>query len=168
MSMPAAFSEKKNINAIIETPRGSRNKYNFDKNTGLFCLKKILPAGICFPLDFGFIPHTKAEDGDPMDILVFMDEPGFPGILVECMVVGIIAAEQEKDNKMIRNDRVVGVAIESSTYANIKSITDISESFLHELSRFFEIYHKEEGNIYKTLKIDEANEAINLINKNLK
>src|SRR3979411_2447864 len=77
------------IQVIVETPKGSRNKYAFDPEQRVFELKKVLPAGMTFPYDFGFIPSTEAEDGDPMDVLVLMDEPAFPGCLLKCRVTGI-------------------------------------------------------------------------------
>ena len=167
MNLPPAFSGTKNIHAIIETPKGSRNKYIYENATGLFLLKKILPHGLSFPLDFGFIPHTKAEDGDPMDVLVIMDDPGFPGCLVECRVIGIMTAEQEKKGKMIRNDRVLAVAAESRAYSNIKSAAELSKEQLDEVCQFFENYHKQDGNKFKVLKIADAEKATSLIKKNL-
>ena len=95
MKMPQPFTEdKKNINAVIETPKNSGIKYTFDPETGLFKLSKILPEGLVFPLHFGFIPSTKGEDGDPLDVLILMDEPSYPGCLLECRLVGTIEAEQ--------------------------------------------------------------------------
>ena len=167
MNLPSAFAGKKNIHAIIETPKGSRNKYNYEKDTGLFFLKKILPQGLTFPLDFGFIPHTKAEDGDPMDVLVIMDEPGFPGCLVECRIIGIMTAEQEQNGKMIRNDRVIAVATQSRTFSKLDSASDLSKQQLDEVCQFFENYHKQEGNVFKVLKIADADKAISLIKENL-
>jgi len=167
MVMPPAFSEKDSLNAIIETPRGSRNKYNFEKASRLFLLKKILPPGLCFPLDFGFIPHTKAEDGDPMDVLLFMEEPGFPGCLVECRVIGIIAAEQTKEGKLIRNDRVLCVSANSKQFENLKDISDVSKEFLDDIGRFFETYHHLEGSSWKVLEVLNREKAIKLIKKNM-
>ena len=76
--------------SIIETPKGSRNKYAFDPDQRIFELKKVPPAGMAFPYDFGFVPSTVAEDGDPVDVLVLMDEPAFPGCLLRCRLIGII------------------------------------------------------------------------------
>src|SRR6187399_1471528 len=76
------------IQVIIETPKGSRNKYAFDAEQKIFELKKVLPAGMAFPYDFRFVPSTIAEDGDPIDVLVLMDEPAFPGCLLQCRLVG--------------------------------------------------------------------------------
>lgn len=98
MKLPQPFIEgTDHINAIVETPKGSRNKYVYDEENDIIKLKKALPAGMVFPFDFGFIPSTIAEDGDPMDILVLTDSPTFPGCLVESKVLGIIKVELEED-----------------------------------------------------------------------
>ena len=94
------------IQVVIETPKGSRNKYAFDPEQKIFELKKVLPAGMAFPYDFGFIPSTKAEDGDPADVLVLMDEPAFPGCLLKCRLVGIIEGEQGKIGRASCRERV--------------------------------------------------------------
>ena len=101
------------IQVVIETPKGSRNKYAFDSAQKVFELKKVLPAGMAFPYDFGFIPRTKAEDGDPTDVLVLMDEPAFPGCLLKCRLIGIIEGEQGDGKRKKRNDRVVAVEQEN-------------------------------------------------------
>src|SRR6476620_9497309 len=119
MRMPPAFSGKDNIHAIIETPKNSRNKFTYDTQTGMFMLKKCLPAGLSFPLDFGFIPSTKADDGDPMDVLVFMEDPVFPGCISDSRVIGVMVAEQKKEGKLIRNDRVLAVGNTSRLYAKM-------------------------------------------------
>jgi inorganic pyrophosphatase len=92
------------IQVIIETPKDSRNKYAFDSEQRIFILKKVLPAGMTFPYDFGFVPSTEAEDGDPTDVLVLMDEPAFPGCLLKCRIVGIIEGKKKKGE---RNDRII-------------------------------------------------------------
>src|SRR5579872_4139776 len=84
------------IHVIIETPKGSRNKYAFDPELRVFRLTRVLPVGMEFPYDFGFVPSTKAEDGDPIDVLVLMDEPAFPGVLLKCRPIGVIEGEQGK------------------------------------------------------------------------
>src|SRR3982750_1608163 len=100
-----------NLNVVIETPKGSRNKYNFDGSLGLFKLGGVLPAGHSFPYDFGFIPQTTGGDGDPLDVLVLMDEPAFPGCLIRSRLIGVIEAEQTEHNgETTRNDRLIAVA----------------------------------------------------------
>src|SRR5687767_782444 len=93
----ASFNEENGfLNVIVETPKGSRNKYNFDFELGLFRLKKVLPAGAVFPFDFGFIPSTCGDDGDPLDVLLLMDEPAFAGCVVEARLLGAMEASQTK------------------------------------------------------------------------
>src|ERR1700727_1963120 len=98
------------LQVIIETPAGSRNKFAFDPDQGIFALKNVLPAGMVFPYDFGFLPKTLAPDGDPIDVLLLMDVPAFPGIAVRAHLIGIIEGEQIDGKKKIRNDRLVAVA----------------------------------------------------------
>src|SRR5579863_7953432 len=83
------------VRVIIETPKGSRNKYAFDPALGAFVLRKVLPAGMAFPYDFGFVPATIGGDGDPLDVLVLMDEPAFPGCVLKCRLVGVIRGRQK-------------------------------------------------------------------------
>jgi inorganic pyrophosphatase len=94
--LPSFGEDGTTIHVIIGTPKGSRNKYAFDAELKIFLLKKVLPVGMAFPYDFGFIPSTEAEDGDPVDVLVLMDEPAFPGCLLKCRVIGVIEGEQGK------------------------------------------------------------------------
>jgi inorganic pyrophosphatase len=166
MKLPKTFTGKKeHINVIIETPKDSRNKYTFDPDTQLFKLSKAFPVGMFFPVDFGFIPHTLAEDGDPMDVLVFMDDPTYPGCLVECKVLGIIEAEQEENDKMIRNDRVLAAAVESRVYSSVESYKDLEEKIIEDIIQFFINYHKRSGDKFKPLDTSGPGKAIKLIKK---
>src|ERR1700751_4523589 len=108
------------LQVIIETPAGSRNKFAYDPDQGIFSVKKVLPAGMTFPYDFGFLPRTLAPDGDPIDVLLLMDEPAFPGIAVRARLIGIIEGEQNDGKKKIRNDRLLAVAEMNHEYAYIK------------------------------------------------
>lgn len=102
-SLPA-FDNEGLVYAIVETPKGSKNKYKYDKLTGLFECGPTLRAGLRFPFDFGFIPSTKAEDGDPLDIMILMDAGAYPGSLVRVSLIGILEASQTKNGKTYRND----------------------------------------------------------------
>src|SRR5919202_2577365 len=104
------------VNVIIETPKGSRNKFKYDEQRGLFKLSGVLPAGAVFPFDFGFVPSTRGEDGDPLDVLVLMDEPAFAGCLVPSRLIGVIEAEQTEEGTTERNDRLIAVAANSYTH----------------------------------------------------
>ncbi len=149
------------IQVIIETPKGSRNKYAFDAEQKVFQLKRVLPAGMTFPYDFGFVPSSKAEDGDPVDVLVLMDEPAFPGCLLKCRIVGIIEGEQleNKNKKKVRNDRVVAIELANHSYAHVKHLKDLGKKFVRELEEFFVNYHKLSDTHYRILDVRGPNEA---------
>jgi inorganic pyrophosphatase len=129
-------------NVIIETPKGSRNKYTYDELLGVFKLKKVLPLGSEFPFDFGFFPSTLADDGDPLDVLVLMDAPTFPGCVLEVRLIGLIEAEQIEHGKRIRNDRLVAVADPSHAFQDAKSLKNLPKNLLAEIEHFFVSYHQ--------------------------
>src|ERR1700744_5115724 len=120
------------LQVIIETPAGSRNKFAFDPDQGIFSLKSVLPAGMVFPYDFGFLPQTLAPDGDPIDVLLLMDEPAFPGCAVSARLIGVIEGEQVDGKKRIRNDRLLAVAEANHTYAYLKKLKDLPGQTLRE------------------------------------
>jgi inorganic pyrophosphatase len=151
------------LQVIVETPAGSRNKFAFDPKQGIFALKKVLPAGMVFPYDFGFLPQTLAPDGDPIDVLLLMDEPAFPGIAVKARLVGIIEGEQLDGKKKIRNDRLVAVAAANHMYANVRKLNDLPEKWVTELQDFFVNYHSLEGKKYRLLGCKGSEEAMRLI-----
>jgi inorganic pyrophosphatase len=153
------------LQVIIETPAGSRNKFAFDPDQSIFALKKVLPAGMVFPYDFGFLPQTKAADGDPIDVLLLMDEPAFPGCAVKARLIGVIEGEQVDGKERIRNDRLVAVAEVNHMYANIRKLNDLPEKWLTELQDFFVNYHGLEGKKYKLLGCKGAEAARGLIKK---
>lgn len=136
---------------IIETPKGSRNKYAFDPHERIFSLTKVLPAGMEFPYDFGFVPSTKAGDGDPVDALVLMDEPAFPGCRLACRPVGIIEGEEGDKKDAERNDRIVCVEKGNHSYAHVKHIDDLGKAFEKELEDFFVNYHQLSRKSYRIL-----------------
>jgi inorganic pyrophosphatase len=138
---------------IIETPKGSRNKYAYDPQERIFALKKVLPAGMAFPYDFGFVPSTRGGDGDPLDVLVLMDEPAFPGCKLSCRIVGVIEGEQGDKKKTERNDRIVGVENGNHSYAHVKRIDDLGKRFERELEEFFVNYHRLSGMQYRILAL---------------
>jgi inorganic pyrophosphatase len=166
MKLPQPFIEgTEDINAIIETPKGSRNKYAYDEETGMYKLKRALPAGMVFPFDFGFIPSTIAEDGDPMDILVLTDAPTFSGCLVESKVLGIIRIEQEEDGERVRNDRVIAVQHASRLYSNANHIEDLPEGLVKEIVNFFSSYNQVSDDVFEPLGNDGPEVAIKLIHR---
>ena len=151
------------LQVIVETPAGSRNKFAFDADQKIFALKKVLPAGMTFPYDFGFLPQTLAPDGDPIDVLLLMDEPAFPLCSVPGRLIGVIEGEQIDGKKRIRNDRLVAVAEANHMYANVKKLKDLPSKWIKELEVFFVNYHNVEGKQYRLLGCKGASVALKLI-----
>jgi inorganic pyrophosphatase len=159
-SLLASVDDKNEVlQVVIETPKGSRNKYSFDEKQKIFALKKVLPAGMAFPYDFGFVPSTLAEDGDPTDVLVLMDEPAFPGCLLKCRIIGIIEGEQGSKKDKERNDRIVAIEQENHSFADIRHVKDLGKPFLDELEEFFVNYHALSGEKYRILNTKGPSEA---------
>jgi inorganic pyrophosphatase len=149
-SLPHQLDAKTRVcRAIIETPKGCRNKFDYDPDSGLFKLGGLLPEGMMFPFDFGFVPSTLAEDGDPMDIMVLMDAPAHVGCLMEVRIIGIIMAEQTQDGKTETNDRLLGVAVHSYDHEDLESIADVSKALLDQVKEFFVSYNKQRGKKFK-------------------
>jgi inorganic pyrophosphatase len=102
-----------------------------------------------FPFDFGFLPSTLGQDGDPLDIMVLMDAPAHVGCLIEVRIIGIISAEQTQDGKTETNDRLLGVAVHSYDHEHLKSINDVSKTLLNQVEEFFVSYNKQRGKKFK-------------------
>jgi inorganic pyrophosphatase len=155
------------IDVVIETPKGSVQKYDYDKKTHFFKMSKILPAGMVFPYDFGFIPDTKGEDGDPLDVIVISEFNSFPGVMMKCRVIGGIKAEQSDDNKkMIRNDRYLAIPKCSNIFEKVKAMSDLPKQTMDQLEDFFIDYNKLEGKKFKVLEKMDPKTAQRLIDHN--
>ena len=122
-----------------------------------------MPAGMVFPFDFGFIPGTKGQDGDPLDMIVISDLKSFPGCCMECRVIGAVTAEQTEEKKTVRNDRFLAVPAASHLFADINSIDDLPEEMINELEQFFINYNEQEGKKFKPLARISAKKAFDLI-----
>lgn len=155
--------ESGHVNAIIDTPRGSRNKYKYDEKNLLFKLGGMLPSGAVFPFDFGYIPSTKAEDGDPLDIMILMDEPAFVGCLVPAKLIGVIEAEQTEGQQTTRNDRLISVAANSRNHSHIRFLGDLNNNLIHEIERFFISYNETKGKRFAVLGRFGPDRALALI-----
>jgi inorganic pyrophosphatase len=160
---PQLDPKKGTCRAIIETPKGCRNKFDYDPDSGLFMLAGLLPEGMMFPFDFGFIPSTLGEDGDPLDILVLMDAPAHVGCLIEIRLIGIIEAEQTEDGKTVSNDRLLGVAIHSYDHEDLESIKDVSKTLLEQLEEFFISYNKQRGKKFKVTSTGGPEKALKFL-----
>lgn len=162
--LPHALDRENGVcRAIIETPKGRRGKYDFDPETRLFSLKKLLPEGMSFPLDFGFIPSTLCDDGDPLDVMVLGDEPAPVGALILVRLIGVLEAEEEEDGKVERNDRVLAVPTVSHLYARIREASDLEPAFIGHLAEFWINKARLEGKIFRVLSVRNVASAISLV-----
>jgi inorganic pyrophosphatase len=153
------------VNVVIEAPRDSRCKYKFDEKQGLFLLHKLLPLGSSFPYDFGFIQETEGEDGDPLDVLLLLDEPVITGCVVPVRLIGVLEAEQTESGKTVRNDRLIGVVETLVNPAEPTSLDEIGEQALREIEHFFVSYNEIEGRQFKCLGRQDAKQALALVQK---
>jgi inorganic pyrophosphatase len=164
-----AFHDEEELNVFIETPKGSRNKYNYDERLHLFKLGGVLPSGASFPFDFGFVPSTVGGDGDPLDVLVLMDEPAFTGCLVRVRLVGVVEAEQtERDGETTRNDRLIGVAADSRLLGRVRTLEALGTDLLEEIEHFFVSYNDIKGKVFKPLGRHGPARALALVEEGMK
>jgi inorganic pyrophosphatase len=161
-------AKKATCRAIIETPKGSRNKFDYDPESNLFMLGGLLPEGMMFPFDFGFIPSTLGADGDPLDILVLMDAPAHVGCLIDVRLIGVISAEQTQEGKKETNDRLLGVAIHSYDHEDLSTIDDVSKTLLSQLEQFFVSYNKQRGKKFRITGTGGPKKAIKLLKAGIK
>lgn len=166
LSRLPTFGEDGAVHVVVETPKGSPNKYAYSDAFGAFEFKMVLPEGTSFPYDFGMIPSTEGADGDPLDILLLLDAPAFPGCLLEARLVGVIEAEQrERDGSWERNDRLIGVAVKARTHAHIDALSDLRPGMLDEVEAFFAHYNQLAGKDFKVLRRGDAEGALALVRK---
>jgi inorganic pyrophosphatase len=137
----AEESHEGNVLAFIEIPRGSRNKYEYDEEHGTFRLDRVLYSSVHYPTDYGFIPDTLAEDGDHLDILVLVQEPTFPGCLIEARPLGGLDMADEKGSDF----KVLAIPVDDPRYAHVTSIEQLGEHWLREIETFFDTYKLLEG-----------------------
>jgi inorganic pyrophosphatase len=143
------------LTAIIEIPRHERNKYELDKELGLLRLDRVLYSAVRYPGDYGFLPRTLAEDGDPLDVLVIMTEPVFPGCLVEVRPVGIFHLV----DRGISDEKIIAVPTHDPFTDEIRDIHDIRSHALKEIEHFFEVYKDLEGVRVRSRGYDDAKAA---------
>lgn len=145
LALPTMDEQTGLLNVIIETPKGTRNKFGFDERFGLLRLKKVLPPSTVFPFNFGFLPSTWGEDGSPLDVVVLMEEPAFPGCLVSARLLGVIEAEQTRHGRKVRNDRFIAVADQTPALGHYQHLKDVEFGLLGQIEQFFISYNQAEG-----------------------
>src|ERR1700716_1355427 len=132
------WADSDHVHAVVETPRGSRAKLEFDPGIGAFTLAKPLLAGLTYPYDWGFIPSTKAPDGDPLDVLIVHDAATYPGLVLKCKPIGVLEVLQTTKGKTERNDRVFVVPDRSPFEGDLQDIRRLPARAIEELEKFFE------------------------------
>ena len=166
-ALPAFNENDGSVNTIIETPKGSAIKYAYSHQSGLFRAKRTLPRGMAFPFNFGFVPSTLAEDGDPLDILIVSEEPFVCGCLVKVRLLAVIVAEQTEGGKMVRNDRIVATAIDEETPPEFVSLL-LDDARIRQIVFFFASYNRINGKDFKSLRTGDAKDAEKLIHEAVK
>ena len=145
-----AFTDAGDVYVVVETPRGSRAKFEYDPKLKTFTLSKSLLTGLTYPHDWGFVPSTKADDGDPIDVMVVHDAATFPGLVLTCRIIGVLQIEHKSKVKNERNDRLFAVPRDSHSEQALKDVSDLSKPIRQELEKFFKATDKLED---KTLTI---------------
>jgi inorganic pyrophosphatase len=147
------------VNAVIEVPLGGVNKYEYDKELRVFRLDRTLYSPVHYPGDYGFIPSTLASDGDPLDVLVLVDNASFPGCLIEVRPIGVL----EMLDQGVRDEKVLAVVNNDPRYTEVSNYTDIYTHILREVEHFFSIYKDLEGKRTKTIAWHDDKEARRVI-----
>jgi inorganic pyrophosphatase len=153
---------------VVETPKGRRNKFNYDPAIEAFTLGGLLAEGLSFPFDFGFVPSTVGEDGDPLDVMILMDEPAHVGCVLQARLVGVIEAEQTEGSKKIRNNRLIAIAVHSYNHERIRSISEINQSIIDQVGEFFVSYNKSRGKKFKVTGTHGPSRALKLVEEGIK
>jgi inorganic pyrophosphatase len=161
--LPTYDKQTGDLNMVVETPRGSRTKFDYDGERQLFRLADVLPASIAFPYNYGFVPSTLGADGDPLDILVLLEVPVAVGSVLTARPVGVIEAIQHDKVGKIRNDRLVAVATHAHIHGNIHSLKQLNPMTLDEIEEFFVWYNERKGRKFKPIARRGPRQAASLI-----
>jgi inorganic pyrophosphatase len=144
--MIQAVNENRQIDVVVEIPRGSRNKYEFDHEHGVFRLDRRLFSATVYPADYGFFPHTLAEDGDPLDALVLLDDPTFPGCWVAARPIAMLRMEDDKGP----DAKIICVPADDTRWTHAHEASDLPEGLLDEIGHFFDVYKMLEPDKHST------------------
>ncbi|HEX5437675.1 MAG TPA: inorganic diphosphatase [Gemmatimonadaceae bacterium] len=154
--LPSGKHPPEQVTAVIEIPSGSRNKYELDKESGLMRLDRVLYSAVHYPGDYGFIPQTLAADGDPCDVLVFLNEPTFPGCQIDVRPIGVLRMV----DRDVPDDKILAVPSEDPFYHEYFDIADIPQHYLKEVEHFFHIYKDLEGKRVQTVGWAKSDAAV--------
>lgn len=149
------------IHVIVEIPKGSQNKYEFDKTLGVLRLDRVLFSPMVYPGEYGFVPQTLALDGDPLDALVFVTNPTLPGTLIESRPIGVLEIIDQGEE----DDKILCVPVSDPRFNHMKDITDLEKPFLDEIAHFFTVYKELEGKKVEVKGWHDAAEAMRIIER---
>lgn len=147
------------IPVIVEIPQGSRNKYELDKQTGRIFLDRVLYSSVHYPTDYGFIPDTLADDGDPLDVLIVTNEPTFPGCLVHARPIGVLDMRDEKG----QDHKILAVPIGDPRFDEVRDLSHLSSHWLREIENFFQTYKTLEDKFTEVVGWEDCEIAWGLI-----
>jgi inorganic pyrophosphatase len=147
------------INVLIEIPAGSKNKYEFDKDMNAMALDRVLSSSVQYPYDYGFIPNTLGNDGDPLDGMVMMDQPTFPGCVIAARPIGMLEMIDGGD----RDEKILCVPDKDPRYSNVKSLKDVPQHRLDEISEFFKTYKNLEKKVTEILGWKDVDAVMPLV-----
>ncbi len=153
--LPAGPNAPDTVNVVVEIPKGSRNKYEYDKETGAIRLDRVLYSSIHYPGDYGFVAQTLYDDGDPLDILVMVNEPTFSGCVIQARPIGLFRMKDRGEP----DDKILAVPVSDPNFADYHDIGDIPQHFLQEVAHFFAVYKDLEGAHVKTIGWEKAAKA---------
>ena len=156
--------ERKCLNVVLETPKGSRVKYAYEPESGFFLLSKALPEGMMFPFNFGFIPGTLSDDGDPLDILLLNNEELISGCLLKVRAIAVVKASQTENGRPVRNDRIVGQALSKEPPLQFQNLR-LEKGTVSQIEFFFTEYNKLYGKKFKVLGTGGSAKATELVRK---
>jgi inorganic pyrophosphatase len=150
MRLPARAARGR-VHVIVDTPRGSSQKYKYDARINCFKLSRMLPAGMHFPFDFGAIPGTVGADGDALDVVLVSEHPSFVGCLFEARLIGVIEAQQREGGRTLRNDRLLAVPVSPVNAPLWRELRELPQRMLDELEQFFVSYNRIHGRQFAPL-----------------
>ncbi len=148
------------VNVVVDTPKGSCQKYKFEEDAQVFALTRILPAGMFFPYDFGSIPQTLAEDGDALDVMVISPASSFVGCLITVKLIGTIRARQTEKGRAVRNDRLLGVPVTKVNPAEYAHVRDLPRGRIEEIEHFLVSYNQAQGRRFVTTGLGGPDRAL--------
>ncbi len=152
------------LNVVIEIPARSQNKYEYDKKNNIIILDRVLYSPVHYPGDYGFVPQTHCEDGDPLDAIILVTEPSFPGVMIKARPVAMLNMIDSGE----RDEKLLCVPVDDPRFEGIKSLKDVPEHILKEIAYFFQHYKDLQGKKVEIEGWEDVDKARELIRESIK